>query len=145
MAMASKDTPAMREMGVKRKDAYPSVGGPEKSDKDYNNELVRPNMSLDGKQAEMMGADDLEAGEYVKQTVIWKVKRVSKTETDGKKELSVSFDLCKASDLTEVDAKEAGEDEPADDKGEDETSESDGDKPSAGLAFILGKGASDEG
>lgn len=138
MAAADKSEPSMTSMGMKRKEMYPSESpATPSSPKDYDNEIVFPSVSVRGKQAEMMGAADLEAGECVKQTVVWKVKSRTLEETNGKKEYRMELELVKGSDLTSCDAPKEDA-AAADDSDGDESSE-----VSPGLAYVLaGKGAS---
>lgn len=133
----------LKSLGVKRKDMFPSTAAAEPmSSKEYDNEIVYPQVSVDGKQAEAMGAADLEQGECVKQTVIWKVEKRVVTEQDGKKEYRMELHLVKGSDLESCDEP----DDEKSDKSRDDDSASDedeADQPSPGMAFILSGKAKD--
>lgn len=135
MADAEKSSPKMSSLGIKRKDMYPKLAAAtEASPKDYDNEIVFPAVSVRGKQAEMMGAADLEAGECVKQTVVWKVKSRTLEDTDGKKEYRMELELVKGSDLESCDEP----DESKSDEEKEGSDDSDEGEMSPGLAFILG-------
>lgn len=123
---------AMIDMGMKRKDMYPSeTASSPKSEKDYEKEKVYPEMHLEGPLAEMMGAEDLKAGDVVEQTVRWRVKSLTKTERDGKASYSMTLCLEKASDCKEC---EGGSDDSDEDDGKD--GESSG---SAAMDYIRGQ------
>lgn len=127
----------MTSMGMKRGDMYAEAPKPT-SDKDYKNEVVYPCLHASNKQAEMLGAESLDDGEYVKQTVIWRVKKTT-IERDGKKDYTLDLDLVKASDPEEVDPKDVGAEDQAEEDAEGP--DDDDDDVSPGLAFILaGKG-----
>jgi hypothetical protein len=80
----------MTELGVKHKDLYPS---PEVSSKDYDNEVSYPSIDVSGKQAVLMGAEDLTEGECVIAPVKLRVKRHSKTVENGKTRYSLCLCL----------------------------------------------------
>lgn len=123
------DTP-MTAMGMKRQDMHDRPAEPKATDKDWDNEIVYPTLNLSGKQAEMFGAESLDDGECVQQTVVWRVKKTT-IERDGQKNYELTLDLVKASDPVQCDDKSTVEDA-------GESDESD-DKPSAGLSYILGR------
>lgn len=100
--------------------------------KDYEKEIVYPRLDARGKQAQMLGADDLEPGEYLKQTVIWKVDRVAKREENGKKDYDLSLCMVEASDMESVDG-------PKEKKAEKDDSDEDDGEISPGLAAIMEK------
>ncbi len=128
--MQGMDTPQMTAMGMKRGDMQESPAA-KTVDKDWDNEMVYPTLNISGKQAENFGAESLEDGECVQQTVVWRVKKTT-IERDGKTNYELTLELVKASDPV------ACEDESADEDA-GESGESD-DEPSPGLAYIL-KGA----
>jgi hypothetical protein len=104
----------LRPMGVTRKEAYGSPEGKiATSEKNYDKEKVYPEIQVDGKLAEKMGAVDLEDGDRFRQTVEFEVKRHSKTETNGKTSYSMTLCITKGSEHEAVD--ESDEDEEADD------------------------------
>lgn len=117
----------MTSMGMKRRDMHGPAEVTEKPEKDYDNEVCYPCLSATGRQAEMLGAESLDDGEYVQQTVVWRVKKTT-IEREGKKNYELSLELVKASNPEAVDEPEGTE--------SDDDDESD-EKPSAGLDFIL--------
>lgn len=127
------NSPKMTDMGMKRKD----MRGPESvsepgEKKDYDNEVCYPCLSASGEQARMLGAEDLKEGETIEQLVRWKVRRVERSEVNGKKDYRLELDMVKASDV------EACKD--CEDDAED--GEYDG-KHSAGIAALMAKARSD--
>lgn len=112
----------MTAMGMKR--SAMAETGPKEVDKNWENEVVYPSVHVSGKQAEMMGAESLEDGECVEQTVVWRVKKTT-IETDGKKRYELTLDLVRASDPKS--AEDCG-DTPTDDSDEEN---------SPGLDYIL--------
>ncbi len=130
------DTPTMTAMGMKRVEMHTAPEKAVATDKDWENEVVYPSLNLSGKQAEMFGAESLDDGECVQQTVVWRVKKTT-IEKDGQKNYELTLDLVKASDPETVE--DCADDESAsEDAGESDESD---DTPSAGLAYIMsGKG-----
>lgn len=122
------NSPAMTPMGMKRKDMYGEAkpAAPSKP-KDWDNEIVYPTVRAEGKQAEMLGAEDLEDGEMIQQVVCWRVKKTT-IERDGEKRYELELHLVKASDP-----------EPCDDEGSEDApdDESDDEEISPGLKAIL--------
>jgi len=106
----------LQPMGATRKEIH---GTPEvASEKDYDKEIVYPEIELSGKLAELMGAADLNAGDTFTQSVQWRVKRHVKTDEDGKEKFSMTLCLEQASKPEPTDEKENSDDEEA--EGEDE-------------------------
>jgi hypothetical protein len=104
----------MYDLGVRHKDLY---GAPEPvSSKDYDNEKVYPSLDVSGKQAELMGAEDLQEGECVIVPVKLRVKRHSKTVENGKTRYSMCLcveamgDMEECEDESDSDGAEYGED-----------------------------------
>lgn len=64
-----------------------------KPEKDYDNEVVYPEVHVDGKLAEKMGAAELKAGDKVKTCVVLRVKDMTKTDNNGKVRYSMTFCL----------------------------------------------------
>ena len=123
-----KASSSLVDMGMKYKDMYGSPAEPA-SEKDMENKMCYPSLDLRDKQAEMMGAADLKVGEYLQQTVVWKVKRREETDVNGKKSYRLELELVKGSDM-----------EATDEEGDETAGESDGDDeaPSPGLAYLMG-------
>lgn len=126
----------MHNLGMKRKELDGMNGAKPMETKDYEKEIVYPKLDARGKQAEMLGADELEEGEYLKQTVIWKVDRIRKVEENGKKDYDLCLCMVKASDMEPVEApkEEKKSKEKASDDDDGEKSE-----VSPGMAVIMGK------
>ena len=123
-------TGKMVKMGIRRKDMYPSETTSPKSEKDYDKEVVRPELRLTGPQAEMMGAEDLKKGDRVRQTVEWVVTDHVKREANGKPtEYEMTLCLDKAGDHEECGA----DDEDSEDAKGDA-------KPSPAMAYITAQG-----
>lgn len=120
----------MTDMGIKRSEMYGESTASPKSEKDYEKEVCYPCLSLDGPQAEMMGAPDLKSGEYVKQTVLWKVARREEMDVNGKKSYRLSLDLVKGSDLEPTETPDGAEESGSDESEDDE-------EMSPGLAFVV--------
>ncbi len=118
------------DLGVARKDmsnnyccpvaCCPSDDPKEKAD--YENTIINPEMCVEGKQAELLGVDDLQVDDLVEVTFLMKVKgkRDDTKRIDGqkdvKRDLSLTFAILKASDLIDK-----GSDENADDKDDGDT------------------------
>lgn len=122
--MASK----MTKLGMKRKDLHGNCAVPcspceGKSEKDYENEIVYPELDASGPLAEQLGAEEVKVGEEFEQTVRWRVKRVRISEENGKKDFGLTLCMIEASDIKP----EAKAD---DDEGE-------GDSPA--MAYIQGR------
>ncbi len=123
-------TGKMVKMGIKRKDMYPSEAASPTSEKDYEKEIVRPELRLTGPQAEMMGAEDLKKGDRVRQTVEWVVTDHVKREANDKPtEYEMTLCLDKAGDHEECD----GDEGDAESKGNDA-------EPSPAMAYITAQG-----
>ena len=101
----------MISLGLKRKELHGNEPcSPCCDDKDWENEIVYPEIHVSGKLAEMMGAEELGAGDAVTVQVLLRVKSHSKNEENGK--VSYAMTLCieeMAEDLevAEEDADEA--------------------------------------
>lgn len=123
----------MHDMGIKRKDMYPSevAASPAGS----KNEKEYPEVSLHGPHAEMMGAEDLKEGDRIEQTVRWRVKRHSKTTENGKTDYRMTLCLENASDCKDCGEKEKKE------KGDED--DGDGADDSPAMAYITGRGKSE--
>ena len=126
-------TPKLVDLGIKRKEMYASEkpATPMK-EKDYDNEMVHPDMHVSVPHAEMLGAADLKKGDRIRQTVEWIVDEHTKREENGKPpNYSMRLKMAKASDCEEC---EGDDDSPAEeaDEGEDE---------SPAMAFISGRAA----
>lgn len=89
----------MVDLGIKQKDLFKSEA---KVEKDYDNQMVYPEISVSGKLAERMGAADLDDGDVVQVPVVLKVKRLSKTTTDGKTDYSLTLCVLKMGDMEEA-------------------------------------------
>lgn len=100
---------------------------PEAASKPSENPTVYPCLRLEGEQAKLFGAENLNDGDMVQQNVVWRVKKTT-IEKDGEKRYELSLDLVKAS-----------EPEPTDEQADDSEGTDDGDsaEPSPGLAYIL--------
>lgn len=122
-------TPKLTQMGIKRKDLHSAeTSASPKSEKDYDNERVRPELHVSGEHARMLGAEGLKIGDRVRQTIEWVVKDRVKREENGKPaEYSMTLCMDKASDCEAC--------------GEEEAEEESDEKPSAGLAYITGRAA----
>lgn len=119
-------------MGMKRKDLAGATESPS-SEKDYQNQKVYPNLSASGEQARLMGADDLEQGECVMQTVKWRIKRLTKDD----KGAEIELEMVSGSDLTPCDDEDAEDEKNG---GDDEAKEGESpgdDDESPGIAMIL--------
>jgi hypothetical protein len=105
----------MTPLGFKRKDlndgSYCCPASTTDS-KDYENELVYPEINVVGKQADVMGADQLELGDEIEITLRLKVKglRDDSRLIDGKKQrdLNLTLQILEASDFTVVSEGDAG-------------------------------------
>jgi hypothetical protein len=106
------------DLGVKRKDSWGDVGGavPE-SGEDYDNETVYPEIHASGKLAELMGAEELKAGEEIEVPVVLKVKNHSKTVENGKTRYSMTLCVLRMGEFTDA----GGGDDYADDPSDTET------------------------
>lgn len=107
----------MTPLGFKRKEMSDGYYGcpvaccgsddPKKKE-EFENELVYPEVAFDGKQAEVMGIDDLDLDEEVEVTLKLKVKELRSVErvSDGKKtrDLCLRFTVLAASDYTAAEA-----------------------------------------
>ncbi|MCM2276159.1 MAG: hypothetical protein NDI75_15330 [Candidatus Didemnitutus sp.] len=80
---------------------------------DWEKTVVYPTASFDGKQAELLGAEELALGEEVEITFRLRVNRLERDErmVDGKprKELRVGFEFLAASDMAPVSEGEGDE------------------------------------
>jgi hypothetical protein len=125
----------MTNMGIRRKDMRSGESTSPKSEKDYDKEIVRPEISLRGPHAVMMGAEDLKTGDRIRQTIEWVVKDHVKREESGKEpEYEMTLCIDKASDCVECESeKEDGEE-----KGEYEGDDS------PAMAFIRGNARSED-
>lgn len=90
----------MVNLGIKRKEMY--GGDVAKPSKDYDSEIVYPEVSVSGKLAEKMGAADLTEGESVEVPVVLKIKRHAKTTEGGKTEYSMTLCIVKMGDMEVV-------------------------------------------
>lgn len=122
------------DLGMKRKELNPgeSACAEPASCKDWENQKVYPELCARGKQAEMLGAEDLEEGDVVRQEVVWKVSRRRKVEENGKTDYTLDLQMLKASDLIPEGKAESDDDEPE--------MESD-DSESPAMAYIQGRAA----
>lgn len=119
----------MTPLGFKRKDlndgSYCSPCAP-CDNKDYEDEMIYPEINVVGKQADVMGADTLDLGDEVEVTLRLKVKglRDDSRLIDGKKQrdLNLTFQVLEASDYTFVSESDSGDES-------DDTSESSDDSP----------------
>lgn len=88
----------MIDLGMKRKEAYGGRCSPCcDEDSEYDNEIVYPELYVEGKQATMMGADDFDVGDEFEVPCVLKVRRISKSESaeEGEeKQSTVSMTLC---------------------------------------------------
>lgn len=94
----------MIKLGIKNKDMYPKSEEPKR---DYENEVMYPEIMVSGKMAEKMGAADLNEGDCVKTCVVLCVKRHTKTTTDGKTEYSMTLCVKEMDDLEPADSDDA--------------------------------------
>lgn len=103
----------MTSVGMRRGDMHEPAETKPMKEKDWENEMVYPSLRVDGKQAEKMGAEDLEDGECVEQTVVWRVRKTT-IEKDGEKKYELTLELVKASNPKSVtcDEGDGGEEEP---------------------------------
>jgi hypothetical protein len=124
-------SPKLTPMGIKRKELHSAeMAASPKSEKDYDNEEVRPELHVSGEHARMLGAAGLKKGDRVRQVVEWEVKDHVKRDENGKPtDYSMTLCMDKASDCEAC--------------GEEEESEEGDEKPSAGLAYITGRAAKD--
>lgn len=108
----------MTDLGFKRKELgnYPEAEPTPKED--WDEQMVYPELYLDGKQAVAMGAKDLKIGETFEAPVKFEVKSLTKTEADGK--ISYSMRLCLVG-MGDVES----EDEDSEDMEDDDTGETD--------------------
>lgn len=120
----------MVKMGIKRKDMHEGESMSPTSEKDYEKEVVRPELHLSGEHAKMMGAEDLKSGDRVRQTVEWVVKDHVKREVDGE-EPTYDMTLCldKGSDCVECGGEK---------NKEEDSEEPDDSAEGAGLEYITG-------
>lgn len=121
-------------MGIKRKSMHKQNTSKPESEKDYENEEIRPDLHVSGPHAIMLGAEDLKQGDRVRQTVEWVVTSLLKREENGKDptyELTLSLD--KASDLEEC-GKEKSDDD--DDDGADWENEN---EPNAAMDYLTSR------
>lgn len=102
-------------LGVARKDmsnnycCAPSCCTEDDPDKkkEWDNTIINPELCLEGAQAELMGADDLEVDDLVEVTFLMKVKgkrddsRRIEGEDKVKRDLSLTFSILKSSNLTD--------------------------------------------
>lgn len=89
----------------------------------YENEIVHPEISFSGKQAEVLGIDDLELDQVVEVKLKLKVcgLRSDKRVVNGKqqRDLSLSFKVLEADDYEVEEADDSSEAESEDDGSED--------------------------
>lgn len=126
-------------MGIRRKEMYSKKEPTAMSEKNYEKEMVRPELRLTGPHAEMMGAEELKTGDRVRQTVEWVVKDLVKREVNGRPtEYEMTLCLDKGGEHVDCGTEES---EDAPDKGED-GDEQDGDSPA--MLFIQGRAKNTE-
>lgn len=122
-----------RDMGVDREDDMPGMPA---MDGDTGDGKRYPDMHLSGAQAKKYGVEDLKAGDDIKQEVVWRVKSINKTETDGQDpNHAVSLELRSCTPPEKVDGD-------GEDNGEDDGDESD-EPSSPALAYIEKHAAKD--
>lgn len=105
----------MIKLGVTRKDlgdgyygCSPCCSSDDPARKsEWEQEVIHPSLDLNGKHAELFGADDLELGDMVEVTLKLQVTSLrdnSRLMDDGKKtrDLNLGFKLLEASDLTDA-------------------------------------------
>lgn len=93
----------MISLGFKRKELH---GTPEPctKEKDWDSEIVEPEVYVEGKQAEAMGAEVLKAGEAFTAEVKFKVKELTKIEENG--EVRYRMRLC-LSEMGDIETEES--------------------------------------
>lgn len=125
-------TSKLVKMGIKRKDMHEAETPAVTSEKDYDKEIVRPELHLSGEHAKMMGAEDLKKGDRVQQTVQWVVGSHAKEEENGKPpHYRMTLCLDKAGDHSECKGDDDEEGEAVDDgSGKDD---------SPAMAYIAGR------
>lgn len=130
-------TPKLHPMGITRKELHSAERGPSepKSEKDYDKEVVRPELHLSGEHARMMGAEELKKGDRIRQTVEWVVGDHTKREENGKApHYSMTLCLDKASDCADCTPQKKEDAEESDEGGE----------VSPAMAYITGAAAKSE-
>lgn len=116
----------LTKLGIRRSQLH---GSPSPvTEKNYENEIVYPELNASGKLAEQLGAEELKVGEVFTQTVKWKVKRVSVTEENGKKTSSLDLCMVAASNIESTESDEEEDEE----QGESEDA-------SAAMDYIQGR------
>lgn len=103
----------MTNLGIRHKDLY-GTSEP-KSEKDYESERVFPSIDVSGKQAVLMGAEDLSEGECVLVPVKLRVKRHTKTTENGKTNYSMCLCIEEMGEMEECDDDSADDAEYPDD------------------------------
>lgn len=98
----------MISLGFKRKELNGSAT-PAETPKDWDSEIVEPEVYVEGKQAEAMGAELVKAGDSFTAEVKFKVKELTKIEENGKVRYRMRLCLSEMGDI-ETDESE-GEDE----------------------------------
>jgi hypothetical protein len=109
----------MTDLGIKRKDQYPREETVAGGKKDYDNEKIYPSIDACGKLAELMGAADLNEGDVVEAPFKLKVKRLAKTDENGKTHYDIKFDIIEMGDMTDS---SSDEDDGSDDEEDEESS-----------------------
>lgn len=102
----------MTDLGVKEKDAYPKPENPHSG-----NEKRYPTIDVYGKQAELMGAPDLNEGDCVVCEVKLRVKRHVKTEEDGKTSYSMCLCIEEMGDMESCEDEEKESEDESEDEG----------------------------
>lgn len=103
----------MTPLGFKRKDLNPTSDEP-KSEEDYENMMVYPEVYVEGKLAEAMGAEDFKSGDTFEATFKVKVEDHTETTEGGKTSYRMKlvlesmgdFDVEDTEDKDEEDAEE---------------------------------------
>jgi len=111
--------PKLVKLGIKRKEMFPTSPSPVeggKSEKDYDNEVVYPELDVSGPLAEQLGAEDLSLDEEFTQTVKWRVKRQRVSKENGKKDFGLTLCMIAASNIDEAPTKAKKDDD--DDSGD---------------------------
>jgi hypothetical protein len=124
----------MVSLGFTRKQLYGSSESRPTTEKSLDREKVYPEIVVDGKLAEAMGAPDLDEGDVVEVPVVLRVKRHSETTTNGETTYGMTLCIEKMGDMVESDDGDEADEPAKDNSGDYETS----DDGVSNLRIVLG-------
>lgn len=101
----------MTPLGFKRKDLNQTEPCSPSSEKDWENEVVEPEVYVEGAQAEAMGAEELKAGETFTAPFEVSVKELTKIEENGKVRYRMRLCLKAMGDIESTDTGESNDED----------------------------------